>query len=117
MIRNLENDEKDIKLEFKSEIVGKKISFPEKGLKMEPYSSFLFPCDFKINDDTRIIYSTSEVVAKKKINNREYLILKGNENVVGEMVLDCKAKLNSIQGHINEEKYEKYSDKYKISRW
>lgn len=110
LLRNLEEESKYVQIIFNSQITGTELVFPENRMKLKPHSALLLPIDFCINADIQIIYTTSEVIAKKKINGIEYIIFKGDKKIPGEIVLNCNDKIEVINGNIKEAKFR---DEYK----
>ncbi len=100
LIRNLEDENKKIQICFNSAIVKTKIIFPENKFKLNSHSSLLLPVDFYIDKDIQLIYSTSEIIARKKIDNVNYIILQGKKGIPGEMTLNCKCNIEPIAGKV-----------------
>ncbi len=111
LIRNLEAEEKKVKISYDSNLIKQTIQFPNEDLTLIPRSSFLLPVDFYIHDDIHILYSTSEILLKKKINGIQYIFLKGNEKIKGEMAIQSNSPIEILKGEIKHEKYLKNSHK------
>ncbi|MBN2191013.1 MAG: beta-galactosidase [Candidatus Aureabacteria bacterium] len=95
LIRNLEDVPREFAVEFYSGQLKGKIKLPGAGrnLTMSPKSSLLLPVDFKLSDDLHIVYSTSEILSKRKVGNTEYVFMRGKKGIEGEMVIKTAGEI------------------------
>jgi len=104
LVRNLEDEETLVRISFHSRLAKKMIRFPGENMKLPAHSSLLLPADFTISDSVKIIYSTSEIILKKKIGEKEYIILKGSKKIEGEMALVSPDRFRVVKGDIKKTK-------------
>jgi len=104
--RNLDEDNKKVQFSLKSKLLNKEINLPSTNMNVDSHNSLLLPVDFKINDDLQMIYATSELIAKRTVNDEEYLILRGNENIAGEIAFKGKVNISVLNNDVK----SKYDD-------
>ncbi|MDH5685003.1 MAG: beta-galactosidase [Hadesarchaea archaeon] len=104
-VRNLEKSDRHVSITLTPPFERKKLKIPVKGeLQVLPYSAVLLPVDVKIpSTNLTIEYSTSELLAAKKIGNFDYLLLYGKRNQKGETVLrNVRAQAEIIEGEVKQ---------------
>lgn len=104
-VRNLEKRDRHVSIMLSPPLENKKLKIPVKGeLRVLPYSAVLLPVSVKIpGTNLTIEYSTSELLATKKIGNFNYLLLYGERNQKGETVLrNVRSQAEIIDGDVKQ---------------
>ncbi len=99
--RNLDEDDKELRFSLSSKLLNKEISLPSAKLFVSSHKSLLLPVDFNISDNLQMVYATSELIARKNISSYNYLILRGDEDIKGEIALKGKVEINALQGRVS----------------
>jgi len=104
-IRNLEKSDRHVSVTLISPFEKKKLRIPLDGhIRILPYSAILMPVCVRVPDTNLIIeYSTSELLAMKKIGDLNFLLLYGRKNEKGEIVLrNVRTLAKIIEGDIKQ---------------
>lgn len=99
MIRNLENEDKNLTVKVSGELNGKEYEFRTNVLANE---TRMLPVNFRIpGTDLVLGYSTSEVICSKEYPKGIAFIMAGKRKVAGEMVINAlKADISIIKGDV-----------------
>ncbi|MDD5067017.1 MAG: beta-galactosidase [bacterium] len=103
LVRNLEPEKKRIQLKYRSGLADQELLIPSEPADIGPYSSFLWPADFHLSPGLKIIYSTSELISRKKIGKQEFIIMRNNKGFRGsrgELVLCTDARIKVLNGSL-----------------
>ncbi|MBN1897960.1 MAG: beta-galactosidase [Spirochaetes bacterium] len=98
LIRNLEDEKKIIRVKLDSTVLKEKVLFPQTDMSLPKKTCLLLPVDFYVGNNTRLVYSTSEIIARKTIDKKEHFIFQGKDSIQGEMVVDCPETIEVVEG-------------------
>ncbi len=98
--RNLDEAARLVRFSFRSNALDRDVEFPQQTLNAPSHSAFLFPVDLDLGDDLRLVYATSELVARRTLGETTWLIMKGHEETAGEIALKGNVNVQVLSGDV-----------------
>ncbi len=115
LVRNTEDTQKEITIEYKAPGTDEKRNLPQNGcLAIPAYKSYMFPIEFKIPDTNYVIeQATSELLIVKNLGDKTIAVLYGTDGLKGETIIrGITSKDIEVKGDI---KYEVNNSKLILS--